>query len=128
MRQDLVMVSISGYGQYGTNAQRPGYDPIAQAESGFLSLNGPPEAGPTKAPTFIGDDMAGLHATIAALGALRHRDVSGEGQHVDVSLVDAMMFQNPFLTLGARARSSRVSETNFGSRRRRTCSRVATVS
>lgn len=101
MRQDLVMVSISGYGQYGSNAHRPGYDPIAQAESGFLSLNGSPDDGPTKAPTFIGDDMAGLHATIATLGALRHRDVTGEGQHVDVSLVDAMMFQNPFLTLGA---------------------------
>ncbi len=101
MRHDLVMVSISGYGQFGSHAQRPGYDPIAQAESGFLSLNGSPDGSPTKAPTFIGDDMAGLHAAIATLAALRHRDVTGEGQHVDVSLVDAMLFQNPFLTLGA---------------------------
>lgn len=101
VREDIVMVSISGYGQYGTNSSRPGYDPLAQAESGFLSLSGEPKGQPTKSPTFIGDDMGGLHATISVLGALRHRDQTGEGQHVDVSLLDAMLFQNPFLTLGA---------------------------
>jgi formyl-CoA transferase len=55
-----------------------------------------------KAPTFLGDDLAGLHAALAALAALRHRDRTGEGQHVDVSLLDAMLFQTPgYLTLGA---------------------------
>ncbi len=101
MRQDLILVSISGFGQFGRNSQRAGYDPLAQAESGFISLNGTPDGEPTKSPTFIGDDFGGLHATIAVLGALRHRDRTGEGQHIDVSLLDAMLFQNPFLTLGA---------------------------
>jgi len=101
VRKDIVMVSISGYGQYGENSSRPGYDPLAQAESGFLSLSGEPKGTPTKSPTFIGDDLGGLHASISVLGALRHRDQTGEGQHVDVSLLDAMLFQNPYLTLGA---------------------------
>ena len=102
LKQDLVMVSISGYGQFGRDRGRPGYDPLAQAAAGFLSLNGEPEGEPVKAPTFLGDDLAGLHAAVAALAALRHRDLTGEGQHVDVSLFDAMLFQTPgYLTQGA---------------------------
>jgi formyl-CoA transferase len=95
-------VSISGYGQWGPDADRMGYDPLAQAASGFLSLNGHPDCEPVKAPTFLADDLAGVHAALAALAALRHRDRCGEGQHVDVSLLDAMLFQSTgFLTLGA---------------------------
>ena len=102
MNADLILVSISGFGQFGQSAERPGYDPLAQAASGFLSLNGDPDGEPVKAPTFLGDDLAGLHGALAALAALRHRDRTGEGQHVDVSLLDAMLFQTPgYLTLGA---------------------------
>jgi formyl-CoA transferase len=102
MNADMILVSISGFGQFGSGAGRPGYDPLAQAASGFLSLNGSPDGEPVKAPTFLGDDLAGLHAALAALAALRHRDRTGEGQHVDVSLFDAMLFQTPgYLTLGA---------------------------
>ena len=102
MNADLILVSISGFGQFGRDAERPGYDPLAQAASGFLSLNGDPDGEPVKAPTFLGDDLAGLHGALAALAALRHRDRTGEGQHVDVSLLDAMLFQTPgYLTLGA---------------------------
>jgi formyl-CoA transferase len=102
MNADVILVSISGFGQFGRGADRPGYDPLAQAASGFLSLNGSPDGEPVKAPTFLGDDLAGLHAALAALAALRHRDRTGEGQHVDVSLFDAMLFQTPgYLTLGA---------------------------
>lgn len=102
MNADLVLVSISGFGQFGRDCERPGYDPMAQAASGFLSLNGAPDGEPVKAPTYLGDDLAGLHAALAALAALRHRDRTGEGQHVDVSLLDAMLFQTPgYLTLGA---------------------------
>jgi len=55
-----------------------------------------------KSPTFLADDLAGLHAAFAALAALRHRDRTGEGQHIDVALLDAMLFQSTgFLTLGA---------------------------
>ncbi len=102
MKQDLVLVSISGFGQFGPQSDRAGYDPLAQAASGFLSLNGDPEGEPVKAPTFLGDDLAGLHAAVSALAALAHRDRTGEGQHVDVALLDTMLFQTPgYLTLGA---------------------------
>jgi len=101
-KPDLVYVSISGFGQYGPGRDRLGYDPLAQAESGFLSLNGSPEGEPVKSPTFLADDLAGVHAALAALAALRHRDRTGEGQHVDVSLLDALLFQSTgYLTLGA---------------------------
>lgn len=98
----LVYVSISGYGQFGPEHEKVGYDPLAQAASGFLSLNGNPDGEPVKAPTFLADDLAGLHAALATLAALRHRDQTGEGQHVDVALLDAMLFQSTgYLTLGA---------------------------
>jgi crotonobetainyl-CoA:carnitine CoA-transferase CaiB-like acyl-CoA transferase len=101
-RPDVVYVSISGFGQYGPLHERVGYDPLAQAASGFLSLNGSPEGEPVKSPTFLADDLAGLHAAFATLSALRHRDATGEGQHIDVSLLDAMLFQSTgYLTLGA---------------------------
>lgn len=102
MNEDVILVSISGFGQFGRDSGRAGYDPLAQAAGGFLSLNGDPGGEPVKAPTFLGDDLAGLHAALAALAALRHRDRTGEGQHIDVSLLDAMLFQTPgYLTLGA---------------------------
>ncbi len=94
VRPDVVYVSISGFGQYGPESERAGYDPLAQAASGWMSLNGEPEGGPLKAPTFLADDLAGLHAALAALAALRHRDRTGEGQHVDVSLLDVLLFQS----------------------------------
>ena len=101
-RPDLVFVSISGHGQFGSRSGQLGYDPLAQAASGYLSLNGDPEGEPVKSPTFLADDLAGLHAALAALAALRHRDHTGEGQHVDVSLLDSLLFQsNGYLTLGA---------------------------
>jgi formyl-CoA transferase len=101
-KHDLVLVSISGFGQYGRDHERAGYDPLAQAASGFLSLNGSPDGEPVKAPTFLGDDLSGLHAALAALAALRHRDRTGEGQHVDIALLDSVLFQSAgYLTLGA---------------------------
>jgi formyl-CoA transferase len=102
VRPDVVYVSISGFGQWGPDADRAGYDPLAQAASGFLSLNGSPGGEPVKAPTFLADDLGGLHGALAALAALRHRDQTGEGQHADVSLLDAMLFQSTgYPTLGA---------------------------
>ncbi len=102
VRPDVVYVSISGFGQYGPGRDRLGYDPLAQAESGFLSLNGSPDGEPVKSPTFLADDLAGVHAALGALAALRHRDRTGEGQHVDVSLLDALLFQSTgYLTLAA---------------------------
>jgi crotonobetainyl-CoA:carnitine CoA-transferase CaiB-like acyl-CoA transferase len=102
VKADIVYVSISGFGQFGPLSDRVGYDPLAQNYSGWAAMNGDPEGGPTKAPTFLGDDLAGLHGALGAMAALRHRDQNGEGQHVDVALVDAIVFQsNGLATSGA---------------------------
>jgi formyl-CoA transferase len=101
-KADIVFVSITGWGQYGPLCDRAGYDPAAQAFSGWMALNGEPDGKPTKAATWICDDFAGLHGAIGALAALRHRAETGEGQHVDVSLLDAVLFQsNGMPTLAA---------------------------
>jgi len=101
-KPDIVFVSISGYGQFGELSDRVGYDPLAQNYSGFATLNGDPDGGPTKAPTFLGDDVSGLHGALGAMAALRHRDQTGEGQHVDVALVDSLLFQSDgYPTAGA---------------------------
>jgi formyl-CoA transferase len=102
VKPDIVYVSITGWGQYGPLCDRAGYDPAAQAYSGWMSLNGEPDSPPVKAATWIGDDIAGLHGAIGALGGLRHRAETGEGQHVDVALLDALIFQsNGFPILAA---------------------------
>jgi len=102
VKPDIVYVSISGYGHFGPDRARAGYDVLSQARSGFLSLNGEPDGSPVRAPTYLGDDLAGLHAALGTLAAIRHRDRTGEGQHVDIALLDSMLFQsNGFLTLAA---------------------------
>ena len=102
VKHDIVYVSCSGWGQFGPWSDRAGYDPAAQAASGWMALNGTPADGPTKAPTFLADDLAGMHGALGALAALHHRNATGEGQHVDVSLLDSLLFQsNGLLTLGA---------------------------
>jgi len=102
VKPDIVYVSISGFGQFGPLSDRPCYDPIAQSYCGWTSLNGDPNGGPMKAPTFLGDDLAGLHAALGAMAALRHRDRTGEGQHVDVSMIDCLLHtSNGHLTAGA---------------------------
>ena len=90
VKADIVYVSITGWGQFGPYSSRPGYDPIAQAVSGFMSLNGSVDGPPTKDPMAIADQMGGLHGAIGAMAALRHRDRTGEGQHVDIALLDPL--------------------------------------
>ncbi len=87
----LVYCSISGFGQTGPNRDKPGYDLMAQGYGGIMSLTGDPDGTPTKVGVGIADVMCGMYATIGILAALRHRDQTGEGQHIDLSLVDAQM-------------------------------------
>jgi formyl-CoA transferase len=101
-RPDIVFVSVSGWGQYGPNAHLPAYDPVVQAASGWMALNGLPDGPPVRAPTFLADELAGLHAAIGALAALAHRARTGEGQHVDVAMMDSLLFSSSGLpTLAA---------------------------
>ena len=87
----IVYCSISGFGQTGPNAHRPGYDLLAQAFGGMMSLTGDPEGEPMKVGVGIADVMCGMYAATAILAALRHRDASGEGQHIDLGLVDTQI-------------------------------------
>lgn len=84
----LIYASISGYGQTGPLAPEPGYDFVAQAMSGMMSVTGYPEGDPTKVGVAISDILTGLHTCIGILSALRHRDATGRGQHVDIALLD----------------------------------------
>ncbi len=88
---DLVYCSISGFGQTGPNRDRPGYDLMAQGYGGIMSLNGEPDGTPMKVGVGIADVMCGMYATVGILAALRHRDKTGEGQHIDLALIDAQM-------------------------------------
>ena len=87
----LVYCSISGFGQFGPNRDQPGYDLMAQGYGGIMSLTGAADGPPMKVGVGIADVMCGMYATIGILAALRHRDATGEGQHIDLSLVDAQM-------------------------------------
>jgi len=84
----IIMVNVSGYGQYGPYRDRPGLDVIGQAMGGLMSLTGFPDTPPTITASPVVDRITSLHACIAALGALRERDISGEGQAIDVCLAD----------------------------------------
>jgi len=87
----LVHAAISGFGAAGAHASRPGYDNVAQAASGLMSITGPAAGEPHKVGVAVSDLAAGLHAAVAILAALRHRDATGAGQFVDVSLFDASL-------------------------------------
>ncbi len=88
----LIFVSISGFGQNGPDSQRAGYDTIAQARSGLMSITGYPGNPPVRCGASVTDIMAGLHATVGLLAALHYRSVTGKGQYIDVALTDAGVF------------------------------------
>jgi crotonobetainyl-CoA:carnitine CoA-transferase CaiB-like acyl-CoA transferase len=85
----LVHVSISGYGIGGPYAERPGYDLIAQGESGLMSLTGEPDGEPMRYPIPLADMTTGLYAALGILGALLARQRTGRGQALDVSLLES---------------------------------------
>src|SRR3954470_20682561 len=86
----VVYSSISGFGA-GAGKDVPGYDLMVQAISGLMSLAGDPDGPPYRAGISVFDVMAGNHAVIGVLAALRHRDATGEGQHVEVNLLSSAL-------------------------------------
>jgi crotonobetainyl-CoA:carnitine CoA-transferase CaiB-like acyl-CoA transferase len=84
----VVYASITGF---GPSSDLPGYDVLAQALSGLLSVTGSPHGEPTKAGVAIVDVVTGLHAAVGILAALRHRDVTGQGQRVQVNLLSSAL-------------------------------------
>ncbi len=87
----LVYCSITGFGQTGPYAKRAGYDFLIQGMGGIMSLTGEPEGTPMKVGVGIADVMTGMYAAVGILAALRHRDLTGMGQHIDISLLDSQI-------------------------------------
>ena len=87
----LIYCSISGYGQTGPSADLPGYDFVAQAESGLMSVTGEAEGTQVRVGTPVGDVSAGLFGATAILAALHYRARTGKGQHIDLSLLESTM-------------------------------------
>jgi formyl-CoA transferase len=87
----LIYCSISGYGQDGPYKERPGYDFMIQAHGGIMSITGPAAGPPHKVGVAIVDITAGLYAVNAILAALHHRERTGQGQYIDVALLDAQI-------------------------------------
>ncbi len=85
----LIYCSITGFGQTGPYAPRPGYDSLIQAMGGVMSLTGDPEGLPQKVGVPVADLFAGLYGCIGILGALHHRDATGQGQSIDIGMLDA---------------------------------------
>ncbi len=87
----LIYCSITGYGQTGPYKDRPGFDFMIQAQGGLMSLNGPVEGPPYKVGVAIVDVTAGLYAISAILAALHFRTQTGEGQYIDIALLDSQI-------------------------------------
>ena len=84
----IIMINVSAYGQYGPNREKVGFDPIGQAMGGLMSLTGYGDLPPIKTYFPLIDRITALHACIGALAALREREISGEGQALEVCLAD----------------------------------------
>jgi len=87
----LIYCSITGFGQTGPYASRAGYDYLAQGMGGIMSITGEPDGEPIKVGVGIADIMCGMYASTAILAALHHRDKTGEGQYIDLALLDTQI-------------------------------------
>jgi crotonobetainyl-CoA:carnitine CoA-transferase CaiB-like acyl-CoA transferase len=87
----IVYCSITGFGQTGPYAKRAGYDYIIQGMGGLMSLTGEPAGEPMKSAVAVADLFTGMYATVAILAALRHAERTGQGQHIDASLLDSQI-------------------------------------
>ena len=87
----IIFCSITGFGQTGPYASRAGYDYLAQGMGGIMSLTGEPDGEPMKVGIGIADIMCGMYASSAILAALHHRHQTGEGQHIDLALLDTQV-------------------------------------
>lgn len=94
----IIYGACSGFGQYGPYSQRPGYDIIGQAMGGLMSVTGWPGGQPTRVGTAMGDVLGGLSLTVGILGALARQIKTGQGEMVDVSLVDSVVSSLEIIT------------------------------
>ena len=90
LKDDVIYCSITGFGS-GAGAAMPGYDLLVQAMGGLMSVTGPAPGHPTKVGVALVDVITGMHATIGILAALNHRNLSGEGQEIEVNLLSSLL-------------------------------------
>ena len=90
VNSSIIYCSIAGYGQTGPYAGRPAHDPQIQGMSGLMDLNGDPAGPPTKVGIYIGDLVTPLYAAYSIMAALRHKEQTGQGQYLDVSMMDTL--------------------------------------
>jgi crotonobetainyl-CoA:carnitine CoA-transferase CaiB-like acyl-CoA transferase len=98
LRPGIIHTSVTGFGERGPYADRPAFDFIAQAMSGFMSCNGTPETGPMRTGAPISDLVAGLYAALGTVTALYRRVQTGRGEQVAVAMVDGLLSLGAFLT------------------------------
>lgn len=91
IKPNLIYCSITGFGQDGPYAHRAGYDFMIQGLGGLMSLTGEPEGMPMKVGVAFADIFTGMYSTVAILAALAHRDRTGEGQYIDMALLDVQV-------------------------------------
>ncbi|MCL6284181.1 CoA transferase [Ruegeria sp. 2012CJ41-6] len=109
---DVVYCAISGYGQVGSQSQRPGYDFVMQAESGMMSITGEKDGPPTRLGVAFTDVVAGMIATQSILAALYQRKSTGDGQFIDLSLLESSL--NMLINVGTGHLNAGVEPVRFG--------------
>ena len=114
IKSDIILCSISALGQSGPLASKPGYDYIAQAYSGVTSMIGDPDQPPYIPAVGLGDISTGITASVGVLAALRHRDQTGEGQHVDIGLLDVYYQYHEVNVHQASASNGKIKPTRTG--------------
>ena len=108
----LIYCAISGYGFSGPNAERPGYDILAQAEAGVMSFTGEPDGGPVRFPIAIADMTTGMYSAMGILAALLARERNGRGDYLDMALFDSQLTW--LVNIGSNYLNAGVSPTRWG--------------
>lgn len=88
---EIILCSVTGYGQTGPYSQEPGFDPVIQAIGGIMDVTGFPDGEPTRVGVPVIDIMTSQYVAISIISAVRLRDHTGEGQHIDISLLDVQL-------------------------------------
>jgi crotonobetainyl-CoA:carnitine CoA-transferase CaiB-like acyl-CoA transferase len=114
LKPDIILCSISALGQSGPLAHKPGYDYIAQAYAGVTSMIGDKDEAPYIPLVGLGDVSTGVHGALAVLAALRHRDQTGRGQHLDVALLDVYYNFHEINVHQVRASEGAIKPTRVG--------------
>lgn len=114
LKSDIILCSISALGQTGPLANQPGYDYIAQAYAGVTSMIGDEDDAPYIPLVGLGDVSTGVHGALAVLAALRHRDQTGRGQHLDVALLDVYYHFHEVNVHQVKASGGKIKPTRVG--------------